>query len=108
MGGWCKERYNKDENNKLEGLHQKQGQMEETRWEGQNFSEVVAPQEEEEEEEEEEDRGRGYISRCRGSGAWSQPPIQIQCQGQEFDEIYFHFNITFHVMFCTKQMLKFI
>ena len=26
--------------------------MEETRWEGQNFSEVVAPQEEEEEEEE--------------------------------------------------------
>jgi hypothetical protein len=25
-------------------------QMEETRWEGQNFSEVVAPQEEEEEE----------------------------------------------------------
>ena len=29
--------------------------MEETRWEGQNFSEVVAPQEEEEEEEEEED-----------------------------------------------------
>jgi hypothetical protein len=25
--------------------------MEETRWEGQNFSEVVAPQEEEEEEE---------------------------------------------------------
>ena len=28
--------------------------MEDTRWEGQNFSEVVAPQEEEEEEEEEE------------------------------------------------------
>jgi hypothetical protein len=25
--------------------------MEETRWEGQNFSEVIAPQEEEEEEE---------------------------------------------------------
>jgi len=50
MGGWCKERYNKDENNKLEGLHQKLDQMEETRWEGQNFSEVVAPQEEEEEE----------------------------------------------------------
>ena len=48
MGGWCKERYNKDENNKLEGLHQKPEQMEETRWEGQNFSEVVAPQEEEE------------------------------------------------------------
>ena len=46
MGGWCKERYNKDENNKLEGLHQKRDQMEETRWEGQNFSEVVAPQEE--------------------------------------------------------------
>jgi len=45
MGGWCKERYNKDEN-KLEGLHQKPDQMEETRWEGQNFSEVVAPQEE--------------------------------------------------------------
>jgi len=53
MGGWCKERYNKDENNKLEGLHQKPDQMEETRWEDQNFSEVVAPQEEEEEEEEE-------------------------------------------------------
>ena len=48
MGWWCKERYNKDENNKLEGLHQKPDQMEETRWEGQNFSEVVAPQEEEE------------------------------------------------------------
>ena len=48
MGGWCKERYNKDEHNKLEGLHQKPDQMEETRWEGQNFSEVVAPQEEEE------------------------------------------------------------
>jgi len=52
MGGWCKERYDKDENNKLEGLHQKPYQVEETRWEGQNFSEVVAPQEEEEEEEE--------------------------------------------------------
>jgi hypothetical protein len=48
MGGWCKERYNKDENNKLKGLHQKPDQMEETRWEGQNFSEVVAPQEEKE------------------------------------------------------------
>ena len=48
MGWWYKERYNKDENNKLEGLHQKPDQMEETR-EGQNFSEVVAPQEEEEE-----------------------------------------------------------
>ena len=55
MGGWCKERYNKDENNKLEGLHQKPDQMEETGWEGQNFSEVVAPQEEDEEEEEEEE-----------------------------------------------------
>jgi len=55
MGGRCKEQYNKDENNKLEGLHQKPHQMEETRSEGQNFSEVVAPQEEEEEEEEEED-----------------------------------------------------
>ena len=51
MGGWCKERYNKDENNKQEGLHQKPDQMEEIRWEGQNFSEFVAPQEEEEEEE---------------------------------------------------------
>ena len=50
MGGWCEERYDKDENNKLEGLHQKPDQMEETHWEGQNFSEVVAPQEEEEEE----------------------------------------------------------
>jgi hypothetical protein len=29
--------------------------MEETRWEGQNFTEVVAPQEEEEEEGEEEE-----------------------------------------------------
>jgi len=50
MGGWCKERYNKDENNKLEGLHQKPDQIEGTHWEGQNFSEVVAPQEEKEEE----------------------------------------------------------
>ena len=48
MGERCKERYNKDENNKLEELHQKQDQMEETRWEGQNFSEVAAPKEEEE------------------------------------------------------------
>ena len=48
MGGWCKEWYNKDENSKLEGLHQKPDQMEETCWEGQNFSEVVAPQGEEE------------------------------------------------------------
>ena len=47
MGGWCKERYNKDENNKLEGLHLKPDQMEEICWEGQNFSEVV-PQKEEE------------------------------------------------------------
>jgi hypothetical protein len=38
--------------NKLEGLHQKPDKREETRREGQNFSEVVAPQEEEEEEEE--------------------------------------------------------
>ena len=30
-------------------MHQKPDQMEETRWEGQNFSEVVVPQEEEEE-----------------------------------------------------------
>jgi len=30
-------------------MHQKLDQMEETRWEGQNFSEVVVPQEEEEE-----------------------------------------------------------
>jgi hypothetical protein len=52
MGGCCKERYNKDQNSKLEGLHQKPDRREETRWEGQNFSEVVAPQEEEEEEEE--------------------------------------------------------
>jgi transcription antitermination factor NusG len=44
MGGWCKDRYNKDENNKHEGLHQKPDQIEENRWEGQNFSEVVAPQ----------------------------------------------------------------
>ena len=50
MGGWCKERYNKVKNNKLEGLHQKPDKMEETRWEGQNFSEVVAPQEEEDQE----------------------------------------------------------
>jgi len=46
MGGWCKDRYNEDENNKLEELHQKPDQMEETRWEGQNFSEVVVSQEE--------------------------------------------------------------
>ena len=44
MGGWCKQQYNKDENNKL---HQKPDQMEETHWEGQNFSEVVVPLEEE-------------------------------------------------------------
>ena len=31
-------------------MHQKPDQMEETRWEGQNFSEVVVPQEEKEEE----------------------------------------------------------
>ena len=51
MGGSCKERYTKDENNKLERLQQKPDQMEETSWEGQNFYEVVAPQEEEEEED---------------------------------------------------------
>ena len=34
-------------------MHQKPDQMEETCWEGQNFSEVVVPQEEEDEEEEE-------------------------------------------------------
>jgi len=39
-------------------MHQKPDQMEETRWEGQNFSEVVVPQEEEEEEEEEEETAR--------------------------------------------------
>ena len=55
MGGWCKERHNKDENKKLEGLHQRPDQMEDTRWESQNFSEVVAPQKKEEEEEEEEE-----------------------------------------------------
>ena len=55
MEGWCKERHNKDENNKLEGLHQRPDQMEDTRWEGQNFPEVVAPEEEEEEEEEEDE-----------------------------------------------------
>jgi len=49
MGGWCKERYNKDENNKLEELHPKPDQMEENRWESQTFSEIVASQEEEEE-----------------------------------------------------------
>jgi hypothetical protein len=62
MGGWYKERYNKDGNNNLEGLHQKPTQMEETCWEGQNFSEVVAPQEEEEEEEEEEEVSDGMAS----------------------------------------------
>ena len=58
MGGWRKERHNKYENNKLEGLFQRPDQMEDARWEGQNFSEVVAPHEEEEEvvvEEEEEE-----------------------------------------------------
>jgi len=54
MEGWCKERHNKDENNKLEGLHQRPDQMEDTRWEGQNFSEIVAPEEEEKEDEVEE------------------------------------------------------
>ena len=49
MEGWCKERHNKDENNKMEGLHQRPDQMEDTRWEGQNFFEVVEPQKEEEE-----------------------------------------------------------
>jgi hypothetical protein len=47
MGGWCKERHNKDENDRLEGLHRKPYPMEETHWAGQNVSEVVAPQEEE-------------------------------------------------------------
>jgi hypothetical protein len=31
------------DNNKLEELHQKPFQMERIRWEGQNFSEVIAP-----------------------------------------------------------------
>jgi predicted GTPase len=35
--------------------------MEETRWEGQNFSEVVAPQEEEEEKEEEDETERIFM-----------------------------------------------
>jgi hypothetical protein len=35
--------YNQNENNKVEGLHQKPAQMQRIRWEGQNFSEVVAP-----------------------------------------------------------------
>jgi len=48
MGGRRKEQHNKDENNKLEGMHQKPDQMEETLWDGQNFSEVVVLQEEEE------------------------------------------------------------
>ena len=47
MGGWCKEQHNKDENNKLEELHKRPDQMEDTCWEGQNFPEVVAPQKEE-------------------------------------------------------------
>jgi hypothetical protein len=34
----------------MEGLYQKSSQMERIPWEGQNFSEVVAPKEEEEEE----------------------------------------------------------
>jgi hypothetical protein len=38
--------------------------MEETRWEGQNFSEVVAPEVEEEEEEEEGRRRRSGKSLC--------------------------------------------
>jgi hypothetical protein len=42
MGG-CKKRHNKNENNKLEELHQKPFQMEIIRWEGQNFSVVVVP-----------------------------------------------------------------
>jgi hypothetical protein len=37
----------------MEGLYQKSSQMERIPWEGQNFSEVVAPKEEEEGEEEE-------------------------------------------------------
>jgi hypothetical protein len=40
--GWC----NKHENKQLEGLHEEPTQMELSRWEGQNFSEVVVPQEE--------------------------------------------------------------
>ena len=39
----------RDKNNKLEGLHQRLDQMEDSRWEGKNFPEVVAPQEQEEE-----------------------------------------------------------
>jgi hypothetical protein len=44
----AKSHITKAENNKLDGLHQKPDQTEETRCEGQNFSEVVAPQEEKE------------------------------------------------------------
>jgi hypothetical protein len=43
VGGWC----NKHENKQLEGLHQKSTQMEGMCWVGQNFPEVVVPQEEE-------------------------------------------------------------
>jgi hypothetical protein len=74
MGGWCKERYNKDKNNKLEGLHQKPDQMEETGWEGQNFSEVVALQEEEKEKEEEEKKKK---KKKKKKKLWS-PPLRLQ------------------------------
>ena len=73
MGGWCKERYNKNENNKLEGLHQKSDQMEETRWEGQNFSEVVAPQEEEE-------KGLCNDTICRKYGTEEETSVHILCE----------------------------
>jgi hypothetical protein len=63
MGGWRKERYNKDENNKLKGLNQNPDQMEETHWEGQTFSEVVAPQEKKEDEDEEQ-KGEMWLP-CR-------------------------------------------
>jgi len=53
MGRRCKERHTSSKDgNKLEGKHQKTDQKEVSRWEGQNFSEVVVPREEEEEEEE--------------------------------------------------------
>ena len=45
-------------------MHQKPDQMEKTRWEGQNFSEVVVP---EEEEEEEEVFASGGLKHARGS-----------------------------------------
>ena len=71
MGWWCKERHNKDENNKLEGVHQKPDQMEETRGGGGGR------------------RIRGRRGRGRGGGGEGIPTLF-----GPFYYIHFHFKGT--------------